>query len=199
MAAAPVSLLHKNRRATVRPQSTLETMVKYGCVDHPTLAPDAWHQVETGKPMAAGARAALVCRFSCPARDQCPVAESLAAQQAQHSEPKTVAKTGGWAETIYSKGWFDRQGNLIPFADNEIEAHQAAAYLGMQLHAFQYLVRLRDLQSRKLRHARFYKLSDIRALAAGGSGIACGNQAKLILHELRGDGDCPRCSPAVKG
>lgn len=147
--------------------------VKYACVDHPQLSPDAWHHLDSSKPVDAGARAALVCRFSCPVRDRCPVPPS--------------------SETICGDGWWDRQGNLMPFMDGLIEANQAAAYLGLTIRAFLYLAQYSGVTYvTKIRHMRFFDLEQIRALAPK-NGPQCGSAAKLALHEMRGDPPCTRC------
>lgn len=155
--------------------SYVDTMIdsEFACFAHPQLGPDAWHQVDSGKPVDLGAQAALVCRFSCRARARCPVTRG--------------------DETICGQGWFDRTKHLRPFHDNEIEEHQAAAYLGMSVPAFLALARYRKMRViRKEKHLRFYDLERVK-LAAQVAGPSCGSVGKLALHEIRGDGPCLRC------
>lgn len=147
--------------------------VNYACVDHPQLPSDAWHDLDSSKPMGRGARAALVCRFSCPVRHECPVPPSM--------------------ETICGAGWWDRQGNLMPFEDGLIEMNQAAAYVGLTNQAFLSLAKYSGVSFvAKVRHLRFFDLTQIKELASK-HGPPCGTATKLALHEMRGDGPCQRC------
>jgi hypothetical protein len=155
----------------------VDTMIntRYACFAHPRLSPDSWHQLDSSKPVDAGAQAALVCRFGCPAgiAGECPV-------------------TSG-TEVISGYGWFNRQSRLHPFVDNEIEAHQAAAYVGLTERAFVHLARYHRIPViRKEKHLRFYALDAVKK-AARTSGPNCGTIGKLMLHEIRGDAPCLRC------
>lgn len=157
-----------------------DTMIDAGfaCFNHPRLRPDAWHQLDSSKPVAAGAQAALVCRFSCPAGQEgrCPFTDGT--------------------ETICGAGWYDRQSNLRPFRSNEIEANQAAAYVGLTTGAFLYLARYHEIRIvRKEKHLRFFDLEQVKRVART-AGPACGSVAKLALHEIRGDAPCHQCHGA---
>lgn len=156
------------------------TVVKYeyACAHHPRLGPNDWHTLELNKPVLGGAAAALVCQFSCPARETCPV---------------SVDTATAWTDTICGEGWFQHNGTFVPYRPGYLELYQAAAYVGVVPESFRYLMRKHGIRpALSYKTLRYLHMVDVQKLARE-AGPLCGTAAKLSLHEMRGDLPCVTC------
>lgn len=145
------------------------------CVRHPFLGPDAWASVRNKRPIGDGAKAALICQFSCPIRDQCPF------------------NGVEGAEIIISNGWYISNGSFITPPEGTLEIHQAAAFLGLRPEYFKGLVRtLRITGIKGPASLIFYYMEDLWKIAEH-HGPGHGTAARYEVHILRGEEPCAVC------
>lgn len=155
------------------------------CFDHPVLPSDAWCDgVASGWLTAQGAVALTVCRYSCPVRDWC-------------------RKTYEGVEVVAGGGWFNGRGKFCTTDPKEMDAFQAAAYLGVGVKRIQYLATAKTRRIRSIRRGghggrAWYKATDIYTLAEQGEGPDHGTQRARDLHIIRGEDQCHTCIESTK-
>lgn len=149
------------------------------CYQNPLLGPDAWAMVEKRRPVKDGAKASLICRFSCQLRNACPFGEDKGAE---------IIANGG--------GWFTTEGKFIKPPEDMLETNQAAAYVGVTHE--QFLAILRGWGTPRTRgpgYVTFVPLKEVQRIAEthgpGHGTVLCYNQ-----HLLRGEVPCYRCTAA---
>lgn len=142
------------------------------CHNHPFLNAEAWFDVEAGVPRDQGARALIVCRFSCPVREKC-----------REKYQGVDAIAGG--------GWFDGNGTFHDLGNDVMDIYQAAAYVGVPTERFRQMVH-KKLKPAFYRNGRnWYRVEDIMKLTI--TRPAHGTYGAQEVHILRGEPYCEQC------
>lgn len=153
----------------------MDFMAGGSCFRHDFLPIDAWSEVSNTGPRAAGVDALLVCRFSCPIRQQC---------RDQFQGVGIVA--GG--------GWWDQKGNPRDDDLDLFDAYQAAGFLGKDVRWVRHHTISGELTVvRRVKQRPFYALDNLRDVASQYAPI-CGSEVARRLHHLKGEWPCQICT-----
>lgn len=150
------------------------------CRNHPSLPPDAWHEVRNRQPVGLGVEALAVCRYRCSVRKEC-------------LEATESARTN---ETIAGGSWWDHEGKKhdgqIPL---HVDGRWAAAYLGVTQKYLYGLAKTGSITSCNKPNAkyRFRRKEILRVLNK--VQWPHGTVEQYRGHILRGEVPCVMCLP----
>lgn len=157
------------------PRGAPLTFNDYACVDHPTLSPEAWAEVDTGWPKKDGIAAHLTCRFVCRNYYTCPITEG--------------------ASTIAGRGWFTRLGEFREQSGEYIDVVFASVFLGVRKDGLLTIIRDNNYVSKMVGGRRMMLVSDMMDLVKS-IGPRHGTVARYHLHILHGQSPCAWCTAA---
>lgn len=144
------------------------------CFKHPFLSPDAWADVESARLTEQSGMASMVCLFLCKVRDTCPMHNGV--------------------ESVAAGGWYDSSGAFIRPEPGEMEMHQAAAYIGIQVDRLRGICGAQGIKrTRMWRQMSFLRFSDVQQLAKKYH-PEHGTFRALLVHKLRGQPNCSFCT-----
>jgi hypothetical protein len=149
------------------------------CANHPVLHKNAWLKLNEGHPKGEGSEAVIVCRMACPVRVECE-------------------KWYRGRDVIAGGGWFGSNGAYRGADQTLMDAHQAAAYIGVTVNTIYAWRSTKRLVSVKFETGRnWFKTEDVVRLAKN-HGPRHGTSGARRLHLIRGEDMCVACRASTK-